>query len=75
MLLMTKGQRAEEELAEAKQALHMLHLTLAGVVDTPTGKIIALEKRRDTPRAYPRRPGEPARAPLGLKPGPEPQRD
>ncbi|MGD9692014.1 MAG: 16S rRNA (guanine(527)-N(7))-methyltransferase RsmG [Phycisphaerales bacterium] len=67
LLLMTKGQKAEEELGEAKQALHMLHLSAAGVVETPTGRIVALEKRRETPRTYPRRPGEPARAPLGLR--------
>ncbi len=67
LLLLTKGQKAEEELAEAKQALHMLHLTPAGVVETPTGRVVALEKRRETPRTYPRRAGEPARSPLGLK--------
>lgn len=69
LLLLTKGQKAEEELIEAKSALHALHLTSAGLVETPTGRIVALEKRRDTPRTYPRRPGEPSRAPLGLKPG------
>lgn len=66
LILLTKGQHAEEELAEAKQALHMLHATVAGVVPTPTGRIVVVEKRRATPRTYPRRPGEPARAPLGL---------
>lgn len=66
MLFLTKGQRAEEELLGAKQALHALHLSVAGVHETPTGKIVVLEKRRETPRTYPRRPGEPARAPIGL---------
>ena len=32
-----------------------------------TGTIVVIEKRRRTPRAYPRRPGEPKRAPLGVK--------
>lgn len=67
LVLMTKGQRADEELAEAKQALHMLHAAHAGTVDTDTGKIVVLEKQRKTPRDYPRRDGEPKRAPLGVK--------
>jgi 16S rRNA (guanine527-N7)-methyltransferase len=66
LVLMTKGQRAEEELAEAKQALHMLHAAHAGTIDTPTGKVVVLEKMRTTPRDYPRRDGEPKRSPLGI---------
>ncbi len=66
MILLTKGQRAEEELAEAKQALYLLHTSCAGVIDTPTGRIVAIEKRRATPHKYPRRAGEPKRAPLGV---------
>lgn len=67
LVLMTKGQRAEEELAQAKQALHMLHAAHAGTVDTPTGKVVVIEKLRRTPRDYPRRDGEPKRAPLGIQ--------
>ncbi len=67
LLLLTKGQKAEEELAESKAALHALHLAVAGVIETPTGRVVVLEKRRETPRIYPRRPGEPARAPLGVR--------
>ena len=59
-----KGQRAEDELAEAKQALHLLHAAHAGTVETPTGRIVVLEKQRETPKAYPRKPGEPKRQPL-----------
>jgi 16S rRNA (guanine527-N7)-methyltransferase len=62
--LLIKGQKAEEELAAAKKALHMLHATHAGTVDTPTGRIVVLEKGRKTPAAYPRRDGEPKREPL-----------
>ena len=69
LVLMTKGQRAEEELAQAKQALHLLHAAHAGTVDTPTGKVVVLEKLRRTPRDYPRRDGEPKRAPLGVAKG------
>lgn len=66
-VLLIKGQRAEEELAEAKQALYLLHAHHAGTVDTPTGRVVVLEKARPTPRAYPRKSGEPKRAPLGKK--------
>ncbi|MFG0274401.1 MAG: 16S rRNA (guanine(527)-N(7))-methyltransferase RsmG, partial [Phycisphaerales bacterium] len=64
LALLIKGQKAEEELADAKRALHSLHATVAGVVPTPTGRIVALEKPRATPGKYPRRPGEPKREPL-----------
>ncbi len=67
LILMTKGQKAEQELIDAKAALHMLHTNHAGTIETPTGKIVVLEKQRKTPRDYPRRDGEPKRAPLGVK--------
>ena len=63
-VLLVKGEKAEEELAEAKQALHLLHTAHLGTIDTPTGKIVVLEKARKTPRLYPRRAGDPARSPL-----------
>ena len=64
-VLLIKGQKAEEELAAAKKALHMLHAVHAGTVETPTGRIVVLDKPRKTPAAYPRVDGEPKRAPLG----------
>lgn len=67
LVLMTKGQRAEEELETAKPALHMLHTNHAGTIETATGRIVVLEKQRKTPRDYPRRDGEPKRSPLGVK--------
>ena len=66
LVLMTKGQRADEELADAKQALHLLHAAHAGTVDTPTGRVVVIEKLRSTPRDYPPRDGEPKRSPLGV---------
>ncbi len=66
LIVMTKGQKADEELGEAKAALHMLHTNHVGTVDTPTGRIVVLEKQRTTPRDYPRRDGEPKRSPLGV---------
>jgi 16S rRNA (guanine527-N7)-methyltransferase len=65
-ILLIKGAQAEEELAEAKAALHLLHLRHAGTVQTPTGRIVVLEKPRTTPKDYPRREGEPKRSPLGV---------
>src|SRR4051812_15280840 len=35
-VLLIKGQKAGEELAAAKRALHMLHVVHAGTVETPT---------------------------------------
>ncbi len=64
-VLLIKGRKADDELASAKQALHLLHASHAGTVDTPTGRVVVLEKSRKTPRAYPRPPGEPKRRPLG----------
>lgn len=66
LVVLTKGQKADEELAEAKAALHLLHGAHAGTVDTPTGRIVVIEKLRDTPKAYPRGDGEPKRSPLGV---------
>ena len=69
LCVLVKGARADEELAEAKKALHLLHAAHAGTVETPTGRIVVLEKLRETPRSYPRRDGEPKRAPLGVEKG------
>jgi len=63
-VLLIKGQKAPEELAVAKRGMHMLHVSHAGTVDTPTGKIVVLDKPRKTPGKYPRRDGEPKRDPL-----------
>ncbi|HED54029.1 MAG TPA: 16S rRNA (guanine(527)-N(7))-methyltransferase RsmG [Phycisphaerales bacterium] len=70
VVALVKGQRADEELIEAKQAMHMLHVAHSGTVDTPTGRIVVFEKLRPTPRRYPRRDGEPKRSPLGVSQGP-----
>jgi len=64
--VLTKGERAGEELDEARQALHLLHAAHAGTVATPTGQLVVIEKLRPTPRAYPRAVGEPKRHPLGV---------
>ncbi|MBU6412977.1 MAG: 16S rRNA (guanine(527)-N(7))-methyltransferase RsmG [Planctomycetes bacterium] len=67
--LLIKGQKADEELAEAALALQMLKVVHAGTIETPSGKIVVLEKRVATPKLYPRADGEPKRAPLGIGSG------
>ena len=67
LCVLTKGQKADEELAEAKGALHLLHAAHAGTVETPTGRVVVIEKLRKTPSAYPREIGEPKRNPLGIE--------
>jgi len=66
LVVLTKGQKADEELGVARKALHMLHASHAGTVETPTGRLVVLEKTRETPKDYPRRDGEPKRSPLGV---------
>ncbi len=65
-ILLIKGQKADEELAEAAKALSLLRVEHSGTVETPTGRIVVLDKAHPTPRAYPRPDGEPKRAPLGV---------
>jgi 16S rRNA (guanine527-N7)-methyltransferase len=66
LVLAMKGAQAQAELAEAKQALHLLHAHAIDARPTSTGVIVVIEKQRKTPRAYPRSPGEPKRSPLGV---------
>lgn len=66
-VFLMKGVKAEEELAEAAEALHLLKALHDGTVPTPTGKIVVVSKGASTPRVYPRRDGEPKRAPLGVE--------
>jgi len=63
---LTKGQKAEQELLEAQEAMMQVGAEHVGTIPTPTGTILVFEKVRPTPKTLPRRPGEPARAPIGL---------
>lgn len=65
-VLAIKGARARVEIEQATGALRLLHCEIADTARTPTGTIVVIEKLRRTPKAYPRRPGEPKRSPLGL---------
>ena len=64
-LLAIKGQRAAEEIEAADTALRVLRSEVEEMQRTPTGTIVPVRRCGSIPRPYPRRPGEPARAPLG----------
>ena len=66
MVFLIKGQQADSELVEAAPALHLLKAIHETTIDTPTGRIIVLSKGAATPKVFPRRDGEPKRAPLGV---------
>ncbi|MBL9121167.1 MAG: 16S rRNA (guanine(527)-N(7))-methyltransferase RsmG [Phycisphaerae bacterium] len=66
IVLAIKGEKAAEEVSEAKQALYALHCHALELIRTPTGTIVPIRKMRVTPKIYPRRPGEPKRVPLGV---------
>ncbi len=65
LVLAIKGDKAPQEVEEAEEALRILNASVVDQVRTPNGTIVVIEKRRATPKLYPRRPGEPHRAPLG----------
>ncbi len=66
LVLAVKGAKAEQELEEAAKAIGLVGGRHAGTVETPTGRVVVIEKATRTPRLYPRRDGEPKRAPLGM---------
>lgn len=62
--LAIKGEQAVQEVAEAKRALQVLRAQVESTRRTPTGVVVRIRKTGPTPAKYPRRPGEPKRAPL-----------
>jgi len=64
VIALIKGQKADEELAAAKESLHQLKAVHETTVETPTGRIVVLSKGAATPKLYPRANGEPKRAPM-----------
>ncbi|MHC4128267.1 MAG: 16S rRNA (guanine(527)-N(7))-methyltransferase RsmG [Planctomycetota bacterium] len=64
-----KGAKAAREIEDAARALHLLHSEVTETAGTATGTIVLIQKLRRTPKLYPRRPGEPKRAPLGISKG------
>lgn len=65
LVLSIKGAQAQAEIEESKLAIHALHSEIVEVVQTPTGRVIVIEKKRKTPAKYPRGVGEPSKSPLG----------
>lgn len=61
-----KGGKAEEELEAAQHAIGLMGGRFDQILDTPTGRIVMLEKATRTPRLYPRANGLPKSKPLGL---------
>lgn len=65
-----KGQKADEEVAEAEKAIQVLGAKLEAsyTEDLPQDEgertILTIRKTLDTPKKYPRRPGIPAKKPL-----------
>lgn len=55
LLLLVKGQRADEELAEAKRALVEQQTTHEKTVATPTGRVVVLRRGPEAPRRKARR--------------------
>ena len=62
--LSIKGEQAPTEVEESRNALHVLQASVENTRRTPTGAVIRIRKTGPTPSKYPRRPGEPKRAPL-----------
>lgn len=69
VLLAMKGSAADEELQEAKKAITTLGAKIGDQIDVslPNGdprSVIVIEKVKNTPKKYPRKPGDPVRKPL-----------
>lgn len=63
-LLAIKGEKADEELADSKQAMGKLYATLNTTIRQPSATLLFIDKGKTTPAQYPRRAGEPKRRPL-----------
>lgn len=71
ILIAQKGVHFEHELARSRRAIHLLggrlrevHPYVLPTLDEPR-HLIVIEKVHPTPKEYPRRPGMPAKKPLG----------
>ncbi len=64
VIVLIKGEKADEELAEGQHALRELRAVHEMTIPTPTGRLVVLRKGALTPKIYPRRDGEPKSRPL-----------
>ncbi|MGL4737577.1 MAG: 16S rRNA (guanine(527)-N(7))-methyltransferase RsmG [Cellulosilyticaceae bacterium] len=73
-LIALKGQKLDEELEVGKKAIAILGGELEAIVDATVPhtdlnhKIAKIKKVKETPKKYPRKSGEPTKAPLGVTP-------
>lgn len=71
-LIALKGQKLDEELEQGKKAIGILGGKLEAVVDAKVPftdlnhRIAKIKKIKVTPKKYPRKAGEPTKAPLGI---------
>lgn len=71
-LIAYHGPKADEELPMAQEAIRTLGGGQAAVIAAPVPerdwdhRLVRVEKRRQTPQKYPRKPGEPGRKPIGV---------
>jgi 16S rRNA (guanine527-N7)-methyltransferase len=65
VVLAIKGERAEDEIKAARQAMRVLDCEVVDRCRTTTGTIVIIRKNGETSPDYPRRPGEPKRSPIG----------
>lgn len=65
--LFPKGLDLADELAIGERAARIVGLTIeaSDVIDGSETRLVVVRKQAETPRQYPRRPGLPAREPLG----------
>lgn len=54
IIALIKGEKAPQEIEDAKDTLHELKAVVEGIVPTPTGQIVVISKRVPTPRLFPR---------------------
>lgn len=64
VLLAIKGERADDELAEAERAMSVLACELVSSSRFDTGTVLEIRKTAATPKAYPRAVGQPKKQPL-----------
>lgn len=70
--VLIKGEKAAEELVEASHVITEMGGEHTATLETPTGRLVVIDKVKQTPRMYPRADGEPARAPIGPRRTPKP---
>jgi 16S rRNA (guanine527-N7)-methyltransferase len=78
VMLAVKGEKAQQEVTEAEEAIAKIGLSFDQIVPTATSRVVVLPKIARTPKTYPRRDGEPSRVPIGItreREAPEPRPD